>query len=90
MIKQVKKLFFGILFYPLFIISKIIPKSKNLWIFGAWYGNCYSDNTSYLFEYVNKEKKDVTAVWLTNKSEIISNLRSKGMKAFHNNSPLGF
>ena len=88
--RQLKKLFFGVLLYPIYLLGKIIPKSKNMWIFGAWYGNCYSDNTSYLFEYVNKEKKDVTAVWLTNKSEIISNLRSKGMKAFHNNSPLGF
>ena len=88
--RQLNKLFFGVLLYPIYLFGKIIPKSENMWIFGTWYGNCYSDNTSYLFEYVNKEKKDVTAVWLTNKSEIISNLRSKGMKAFHNNSPLGF
>ena len=88
--RQLNKLFFGVLLYPIYLLGKIIPKSENMWIFGAWYGNRYSDNTSYLFEYVNKEKKDVTAVWLSNKSEIISNLRSKGFKAYHKNSILGF
>ena len=88
--RQLNKLFFGVLLYPIYLLGKIIPKSENIWIFGAWYGNRYSDNTSYLFEYVIKEKKEVTAVWLSDKREIISNLRSKGFKAFHKNSLLGF
>ena len=88
--RQLNKLFFGVLLYPIYLLGKIIPKSENMWIFGAWYGNRYSDNTSYLFEYVIKEKKEVTAVWLSDKRDIISNLRSKGFKAFHKNSLLGF
>ena len=88
--RQLNKLFFGVLLYPIYLLGKIIPKSENMWIFGAWYGNRYSDNTSYLFEYVIKEKKEITAVWLSDKREIISNLRSKGFKAFHKNSILGF
>ena len=88
--RQLNKLFFGVLLYPIYLLSKIIPKSENMWIFGAWYGNRYSDNTSYLFEYVIKEKKEVTAVWLSDKRDIISNLSSKGFKAFHKNSLLGF
>jgi len=88
--RQINKLFFGVLLFPIYLLGKLVPKSDNLWIFGAWYGNRYSDNTSYLFEYVNKEKTDVTAVWLSNKSEIISNLRSKGYEAYYKNSILGF
>ena len=34
--KQINKLFFGIIFYPLFIMSKLIPKSNNVWIFVSW------------------------------------------------------
>jgi len=90
MMKQIKKLFFGIIFYPLFIISKLIPKSNNVWIFGAWYGNRYSDNTSYLFEYIHKEKLPAKAIWLSNKNKIISHLRSKGYKTFNKNSIFGF
>jgi len=90
MMKQINKLFFGIIFYPLFIMSKLIPKSNNVWIFGAWYGNRYSDNTSYLFEYIHKEKLPVKAIWLSNKNKIISHLRSKGYRAFNKNSIFGF
>ena len=71
-------------------MSKLIPKSNNLWIFGAWYGNRYSDNTSYLFEYIHKEKLPIKAIWLSNKNKIISHLRSKGYRAFNKNSIFGF
>ena len=90
MMKQINKLFFGIIFYPLFIMSKLIPKSNNVWIFGAWYGNKYSDNTSYLFEYIHKEKLSVKAIWLSNNNEIISHLRSMGYRAFNKKSIYGF
>ena len=28
-------------------VSKLVPKKKNRWIFGAWFGNAVSDNTIY-------------------------------------------
>ncbi len=71
-------------------MSKLIPKSNNVWIFGAWYGNKYSDNTSYLFEYIHKEKLSVKAIWLSNNNEIISHLRSMGYRAFNKKSIYGF
>ncbi len=88
--RQLKKLFFGVLLFPIYLLGKLVPKSDNLWIFGAWFGNRYSDNTSYLFEYVNSEKTNVSAIWLSSKWEIISNLRSRGFMAYHKNSILGF
>ena len=41
----------------IYAISCLIPKSKNLWIFGAWRGQLYADNSKYLFEYVAENKK---------------------------------
>ena len=88
--KQINRLFLGIIFYPLFIMSKLIPKSNNLWIFGAWYGDQYSDNTSYLFEYIYKEKLPIRAIWLSNNNKIISHLRSMGYRAYNKKSINGF
>ena len=34
-------------------VAGIIPKKKNLWLFGAWEGQLYADNAKYMFEYVN-------------------------------------
>jgi len=90
MMKQINRLFFGIIFYLLFIMSKLIPKSNNVWIFGAWYGDQYSDNTSYLFEYIHKEKLPIKAIWLSNDNKIISHLRSLGYRAYNKNSIYGF
>ena len=81
---------FGILLYPLYLISRIIPKSDDVWIFGAWYGNRYSDSPSYLFEYVHQDIPEIRAIWLSNKSEVISKLQSRGFNAYHRNSPKGF
>ena len=66
-----------------------MPRSKNIWVFGAWYGQQYSDNTSYLFEYVNKNKNDIKSIWLTKKKNIYNLLKDKGYNVFYVNSFLG-
>lgn len=69
----------------LFSISNIFKKNKNIWVFGAWYGLAYSDNSKYLFEYVNKHKKNIKAIWLTRNNKIVNLIRKKGYLAYHFN-----
>ena len=83
------KLFFGILSFPLFLLSFLVPRSRNIWVFGAWYGNQYTDNTSYLYEYVKETKPDIKAIWLTRNKHVIQNLRNKGDNVFCKNSIYG-
>ena len=52
-------------------LGKLVKRKNNVWIFGAWAGQNYSDNTKYLFEYVNEHQKDIRAIWIT-KSEKLS------------------
>jgi CDP-glycerol glycerophosphotransferase (TagB/SpsB family) len=54
----------------LYLLSLIIPRRKNLWIFGAWFGQRYSDNPRALFEYVNSKYPEIEAVWLTRNIEV--------------------
>jgi CDP-glycerol glycerophosphotransferase (TagB/SpsB family) len=49
----------------IFLATCLVPKNTNLWLFGAWFGERYADNSKYLFEYVNRDHPDVRAVWLT-------------------------
>lgn len=73
-----------------YLFSWCFPRSRRIWVFGAWYGNNYSDNSKYFFEYVNStEKKEITAIWLTKNTDVIESLDSKGYKAFHVNSLKG-
>ena len=50
----------------IFSLAKIVPKQKNLWVFGAWKGGKYSDNSKYLFEYVSRNHPEIDVLWVTN------------------------
>ena len=58
----------------------LIPRSERLWIFGAWFGDKYSDNTKALFEYIHYHQKDFTVIWLTKNQEIKVRLNNEGKK----------
>ena len=51
----------------------IIKPKKNLWLFGAWFGNKYSDNTKYLFEYIIKNHQEINCIWITEDKTLLSN-----------------
>ena len=64
-----------------YFFSFIIPIDKNLWVFGAWFGEKYADNSKYLFEYVNENHTEIRAVWLTqNHATLKLVLETKVMK----------
>tara|TARA_R110000787_G_scaffold98566_2_gene202560 strand:- start:23 stop:1216 length:1194 start_codon:yes stop_codon:yes gene_type:complete len=85
-IKLVSTLIINLFFYAL---GNIIPKRKNLWLFGAWYGNRYSDNSKAFFEYINNEQPHINAVWICKDSQVIEQVRILGFKAFHEKSLIG-
>ena len=51
MIKLLKYIIYTF-FIPFWWLQLLIPRNKNLWVFGAWFGEKYSDNAKVLFEYV--------------------------------------
>ena len=85
-----RKLIINILLYPMYIISLFIPKSKNIWVFGSWFGNSFSDNSRYLYEHVVNNEKKIIPIWLTKNQNVIQELRSKNLKCYHINSIRGF
>ena len=52
--------------YLVYLICLVIPKRKNRWVFGAWFGNRVSDNTYALYQYVAKNRPDIEAYWICN------------------------
>ncbi len=92
--KNLKKLFFYIINYPVYLLSLIIKifyaPSSTIWVFGAWFGEKYSDNSKYLFEYVNKNHPEIRAIWLSKKSDVIEMIRNKGYEAFFTYSLKGY
>lgn len=62
--------------------SYLFPKSKTKWIFGAWDGAAYSDNSKYLYEYIIKTKKSIEAIWITKNNNVLKQLQRLGYKCY--------
>ena len=75
---MIKNILVFIINLPIFLLSKFMVRNPKIWVFGAWFGKKYSDNSKYLFEYVNKNRKDITAVWLTTNDETYKLIKQKG------------
>lgn len=84
--KKVKRLFLYLLNLPLYWLTRLVPKDENIWIFGAWFGDKYADNSKYLFEYVNKNHPEIRAIWLTRNDETLSLVKNKRYECYHINS----
>ena len=82
MIKEVIKFLLSLFFLPVWYLQKLIPKNSYIWIFGAWYGKKYSDNSRQLFEYVHSNHPEIQCIWLTNERSIVRNLRQSGYKSY--------
>jgi CDP-glycerol glycerophosphotransferase (TagB/SpsB family) len=72
------KYFLYILWIPVWWLQKIMPRRRDLWVFGSWYGLKYSDNSKCLFEYISDNHKEIKCVWLTKSVEIHRNLVMAG------------
>jgi CDP-glycerol glycerophosphotransferase (TagB/SpsB family) len=73
----------------LWLAMAVLPKDKSLWVFGAWYGDIYADNSKYLFEYVNRNHHTIRAVWLTKNRAAYDLVKSRGYEVHFVNSIRG-
>lgn len=67
-----------ILFRPIWWLERLVPRNKNIWVFGAWYGQKYSDNSKWLYEYVLNNNPEIKAVWITKNRDVYKKLHSQG------------
>lgn len=79
---RIKFVCLDIICLPIWIISGMVPKNKNLWVFGAWEGRLYSDNTKYFFEYVNKSHKYIRCIWISKDRRIVEKINKLGYEAY--------
>jgi len=89
-LKKAKRLFLYLLNLPLYWITRLVPKDENIWIFGAWFGEKYADNSKYLFEYVNQNHPEIRAIWFTTNKETEELIRVKGYEAYKTYSFKGY
>lgn len=69
-------------------LSMLSIRSEKIWVFGAWFGNKFADNTKYFYLYM-QQNKDIQCIWITKSKEIYDELQKGGFKAYMYNSPMG-
>ena len=58
-------------FIPCWYLLKLFPRDENIWVFGSWFGDLFSDNPKALFEYsLNQKNDNIKCVWLTNNNSV--------------------
>ncbi|MEZ9539111.1 CDP-glycerol glycerophosphotransferase family protein [Shewanella sp. 10N.286.51.B8] len=79
-----KKCFEYLFRFICFCLASLIPKRKSIWVFGAWFGQSFSDNPKYLYQYIYALKhKSIKPIWVTKNSEVVSELTAKGMNVYY-------
>jgi len=81
-IKKLIRYIFYILFLPFWHLERLIPRNKNIWVFGSLEGKKYGDNSRTFFEYVTSHHPEITAIWLTRNKVIYELLCSKNINVF--------
>ena len=60
------------------ILTQLMPRDKDLYIFGAWLGQKFSDNSRALFLYA-LEHSDKKCVWICNNKSVYEKLKADGL-----------
>ena len=75
--------------YLIFLLSCLVPRRRDLWLFGAWMGRRYSDNPKYIFRHVREHVPDVEALWIVKDRSLHAELRDAGVPVARALSPRG-
>lgn len=76
------RLVFLPLLWALYFVSGRIRRDARLWVFGDYHGK-FSDNSKYLYLYINKHLPDVRAVWISPNKDLVRILRRNGFEAYY-------
>lgn len=71
-----------ILFLPIYWFSFLIPRNKNIWVFGSSFGKSFTGNPKYFYLYVNNKQSSIRPIWISEREEIVSKLQSNGYEAY--------
>lgn len=62
--------------------SVVFPTKKGRWVYGAWSGQLFADNSKYLFEYVTKSHPEIESVWITRNRDVCKEVKKRGYKCY--------
>ncbi len=71
-------------------ILRLLPRNRNLWVFGSRSGEHYDENSKYLFEYVNRFVPEIKTIWLTENTQVYKHMKNEGFNVCRAHSFFGY
>ncbi len=79
-----------IILSPVYLLVKLIPKDKKLYLIGSSLGLHFADNGKYLFLYASQNVGDIKTVFISKDKSVVDFLKSNGYRAEYLYSRRGF
>ncbi len=67
--------------YAMMYLSMLRKRDSCLWVFGAWLGERFADNSKQLFLEA-QERSDIRAVWITREQSVLDEIHDLGYEAY--------
>lgn len=76
---------------PIYGLSFLMPRDKNIWALGSTFGRRFADNPKYFYLYLNQyQKKQIRAIWISKNRDVIELLEKHSLEAYYLYSLKGF
>ena len=76
--------------FLLYVLSGVVPRRTNLWVFGSWGGWRYADNAAAFFRFCRQhDDGQRQLVWISRSRELVRTVRAEGHEAHWIWSPRG-
>jgi len=66
------------------LVARLVPRRRDLWVFGSWYGTRFSGSPRALFVYCLRFRAtEISVAWISRRRELVRELRALGLPAYH-------
>jgi CDP-glycerol glycerophosphotransferase len=62
---------------PLLLLDWLVPKKKNIFLYGAFAGDLYGENSRFMFEYALKNEPQIKHYWVTANKQLYLELKRR-------------
>jgi CDP-glycerol glycerophosphotransferase (TagB/SpsB family) len=69
---------------PLYFASFVVPRKKDMWVFGGFGGRLYADNAKALFSWMlDNSHHQKSVYWITKRRDILGKLSEENKPCAH-------
>lgn len=80
------KYWLQLLLLPIYWFSFLVPRNKNIWLFGSTFGRRFADNPRYFYLYLCAHPEEgIRPIWISHNRKVIELLNENDMNCNHEN-----